>query len=200
MIRREFLISGSVLAGLSVSTEPGFAQTWSERYRSSKPIEMVKLDLNEMVPGQQLLVKLHSGPVAVRFRTQEEIDQARATSLSELPDRYARNANLPSDAVATDDNRSFGENSQWLVYRPICTHLGVVTLSAHKPFGSEPFLINCPSHGGRYDSAGRVRAGPPRKNLPIPPVRFLSKGIVEIKSHDSFSNERHVRNRHPSDW
>lgn len=200
MIRREFLIFGGAAAGLSMSTRSGSAQTWSERFRKTKPVEVVKLDLSEMTPGQHLMLKLGDGPIAVRYRTQVEIDDARATPMSKLSDKLARNANLRADAAATDENRSFGEKGQWLIYRPICTHLGIVTLPAHAPFGDEPYWIHCPSHGGRYDSAARIRGGPPDRNLPIPPVNLLGGGIVEIRSHDSFSNERVVRDRHPSEW
>ncbi len=199
MIRRDSLVFGGATC-LALRGQTVSSQTWSERYGRSQPIEITKVDLNGLTPGQQMLIKFRDGPVTVRYRTQKEVDAARSTPLSELPDKFARNANLRADAPATDENRSFGEDGRWLVYRPICTHLNFITFPATQPFGGEPYWINCPSHGGRYDSAGRVRAGPAPENLPIPPVRFLSNGVLEIRSRDSFSNEKAVRDSHPSDW
>jgi ubiquinol-cytochrome c reductase iron-sulfur subunit len=37
-----------------------------------------------------------------------------------------------------------------------------------------------PCHAARFDVAGRVRAGPARTNLPVPPYRFVTASKIEI--------------------
>lgn len=54
----------------------------------------------------------------------------------------------------------------------------VKKLTSSKPYGDEPYWINCPSHGGGFDSAGRMRAGPALTNLSIP------LDVLEVYSND----------------
>ena len=198
MKRRNFLIASSAATFSGFTKSSANTLPWSEQYQHG---EVVQINIDGMLPGQQILLKIGNGPIAVRYRTEEEITRARETDVWELRDINARNANLQENALATDDNRTIDKDGKWLVYRPVCTHLGAITLDSSKPFSdSDPYWINCPSHGGRYDSAGRVRAGPPRENLPIPLAKFIQQNILEIHSYRSRGLEKLIREAHPSTW
>lgn len=127
----------------------------------------IDVDVSEIEPGTQLTVKWLGKPVFIRRRTQEEIDEARAVELSELPDQGAENANLQG-ADAADENRTLDEAGEWLVMIGVCTHLGCVPMGDAGDFGG----WFCPCHGSHYDTAGRIRKGPAPKNLPVPIASF----------------------------
>ena len=105
-----------------------------------------------------------------------EITAARETDVSSLPDGLARNDNLPPDAPATDENRSFGETGEWLVEMGVCTHLGCVPLGNAGDFGG----WFCPCHGSHYDTAGRIRKGPAPENLPVPIAEFVDETTIQL--------------------
>ena len=97
--------------------------------------------------------------------------------LAELKEPVARNANVPSDAPATDEDRSAGEGKEnWIVMIGSCTHLGCVPLGQAGDFGG----WFCPCHGSHYDTAGRIRKGPAPENLPIPTFQFVSDTTIRI--------------------
>ena len=100
-----------------------------------------------------------------------------AVQLADLKDPVARNANIASDAQATDLDRSAGEGKEnWIVMIGSCTHLGCVPLGQAGDFGG----WFCPCHGSQYDSAGRVRVGPAPQNMAIPPYEFTSDTKIKI--------------------
>jgi len=70
------------------------------------------------------------------------------------------------------------EGADVVVFSPVCTHLGCkVSWSDSR----QRFL--CPCHGGQYDFAGRVVAGPPPASLNRLPMRSVSDGIqIEVTS------------------
>ena len=124
----------------------------------------IDIDLSQIEEGSQISVKWRGKPVFVRYRTQAEIDAARETPLSALVDRNARNANDLS-ADASDENRSIGENGEYVMMMGVCTHLGCVPLGdGAGEFGG----WFCPCHGSHYDTSGRIRKGPAPQNLHIP--------------------------------
>ena len=125
----------------------------------------IEVDVADMEEGTQLTVKWRGKPVFVRKRTAADIEAARATPLSDLPDANARNANGAADADASDENRSLDPDGVWLVMMGVCTHLGCV------PLGNGAGEFNgwvCPCHGSHYDESGRIRKGPAPSNLPVP--------------------------------
>ncbi|WP_409360839.1 ubiquinol-cytochrome c reductase iron-sulfur subunit [Bartonella heixiaziensis] len=137
----------------------------------------VEVDLSGIEEGMSVTVKWRGQPVVIRNRTAKEIAEARATELSVLKDRQARNPNLEGEKEATDFARSAGQGREnWLILINLCTHLGCVTLGQAGGFGG--WL--CPCHGSVYDTAGRVRSGPANYNLAIPPYRFLSDTLLKI--------------------
>jgi ubiquinol-cytochrome c reductase iron-sulfur subunit len=137
----------------------------------------IEVDIGTVEPGMSLTVKWRGRPVFIRNRTPEEIEAAKAVPIAELKDPVARNANLPSDAPATDADRSAGEGKEnWLVMVGVCTHLGCVPLGQQGDFGG----WFCPCHGSHYDTAGRIRRGPAPENLAVPAFSFMSDTRIKI--------------------
>src|SRR6185295_17124449 len=94
---------------------------------STLALSSVEVDVASLTAGMSLTVKWRGKPVFIRNRTPEEVDAATKVSLDELKDPVARNANLPSDATATDIDRSAGKGKEnWLVMIGVCTHLGCI--------------------------------------------------------------------------
>ena len=110
----------------------------------------------------------------VRRRTPKEIAEVRAVPLSALIDPIARNANLPDDAPATDENREI--KPEWIVVVGVCTHLGCTPTFNEGNYGG--WLCHC--HGSQYDVAGRVRRGPAPQNLAVPPYTYLTPTRLKI--------------------
>ncbi len=126
-----------------------------------------EVDLSAIEVGQSITVNWRGKPVFVRRRTAAEIESARATKPSELPD------------PETDEARV--QRPEWLILVGVCTHLGCVPLGQK---GSDPrgewggwF---CPCHGSHYDTSGRIRKGPAPKNLEVPGYEFLDDTTVKI--------------------
>ena len=66
------------------------------------------------------------------------------------------------------------DNNELVVLSPVCTHMG-----CNVGFNDATNLFECPCHGGKYDTSGRVVDGPP----PEPLRRFktrLRDGNLEI--------------------
>jgi ubiquinol-cytochrome c reductase iron-sulfur subunit len=141
------------------------------------PAGTVVVDLAPILPGQAITVAWRSQPVVIRHRTPDEIALARAVAAAGLPDPYARNAALPELASATDANRTRGR-PEWLVVVAVCTHLGCGLKPADIVGRGEGWF--CPCHAAQFDLSGRVRSGPARTNLPVPPYRFVTRNAIEI--------------------
>ncbi|MDA7426309.1 ubiquinol-cytochrome c reductase iron-sulfur subunit [Thalassococcus lentus] len=138
-------------------------------------LSTIRVDVSDVAEGTQLTVKWLGKPVFIRRRTPEEIEEARAVEMGDLPDPIARNENLDGAADAEDQNRTMDENGEWLVMMGVCTHLGCV------PLGDGAGEYNgwfCPCHGSHYDTAGRIRKGPAPTNLPVPPAEFVDETTI----------------------
>ncbi len=124
----------------------------------------IEFDLSTLSEGQSVTIKWRGLPMFVRYRTPEEIAQAKAVPLSDLKDPQ------------TDAERVKEGHEQWLIMIANCTHLGCVPVGESGDFGG----WFCPCHGSHYDTAGRIRKGPAPLNLIQPEYEFLSDTIVKI--------------------
>jgi len=139
-------------------------------------LSSVEIHISDIEPGTQITVKWLGKPVFIRRRTESEINLARDTIISELPDGMGRNANV-SGADADDKNRTLDEKGEWLVMMGVCTHLGCVPLgNGAGDFGG----WFCPCHGSHYDTAGRIRKGPAPENLPVPLAIFINDTTIKL--------------------
>ena len=169
--RRDFVMQAAMAfagAGCTLAMWPLLAQMGPGRATPSP--EPIDVDLRGIPPGSMTVVRWRGLPVFVRHRTPEEVEEARATTLADLPDQLARNAMLPQTALAFDSNRTKEGHEQWLVVTGLCTHLGCVLSGAPTATSSETWF--CPCHAARFDVSGRVRAGPARTNLQVPRHQF----------------------------
>jgi len=146
----------------------------------------IRVDISAVDPGTQLTVLWQGKPVFLRHRTEEEIALARVQDidLDSMPDPVARNANIPGEVPALDENRvlalpegSAEPQGAWLVQMGVCTHLGCVPLGdGEGDFGG----WFCPCHGSHYDASGRIRRGPAPENLPIPVASFVDETTIQL--------------------
>jgi ubiquinol-cytochrome c reductase iron-sulfur subunit len=148
---------------------------------STQAMASIEVDLSPVKQGQAITVSWRGKPIFIRNRTPQETEAAKAVKMSELKDPYARNANLPEGAPATDLNRAGKGHESWLLMIGICTHLGCIPKGqslgdAKGDYGG----WFCPCHGSHYDTAGRIRLGPAPQNLAVPPYEFVSDTTVKI--------------------
>ncbi|MFK7874858.1 MAG: ubiquinol-cytochrome c reductase iron-sulfur subunit [Paracoccaceae bacterium] len=146
-----------------------------------RALSSIRVDVSDVEPGTQLNVLFLGKPIFIRRRTAEEIEQARAVDLNDLPDNDSRNDNLGGEASGADENRTItpfsGEDTgEWLVMQGVCTHLGCVPLGDAGDFGG----WFCPCHGSHYDTSGRIRKGPAPANLPIPMAVFEDDSTIKL--------------------
>lgn len=174
--RRDFLyiatgVTGAVVTGAAVWPLVNQMNPSAD----TRALASIEVDIAGVEVGSQITVKWLGKPVFIRRRTEEEIAEARAVTLTDLPDQDARNENIgPIDAL--DENRSLDEAGEWLVMMGVCTHLGCVPLGDAGEFGG----WFCPCHGSHYDTSGRIRKGPAPENLPVPPAAFISDDIIKL--------------------
>ena len=130
-------------------------------------LSSTEVDLAPVEVGMSITVVWRGKPVFIRHRTPEEIKEAEAVPLDDLPDPQA------------DKDRV--QKPQWLVMVGICTHLGCIPLGqkANDPKGEFGGWF-CPCHGSHYDSSGRIRKGPAPENLVIPTYTFLTDTTIKI--------------------
>jgi ubiquinol-cytochrome c reductase iron-sulfur subunit len=148
---------------------------------STLSLATTDVDVSHIEEGQAITVMWRGKPIFIRHRTAKEVDEAKEVKVDDLPDPFARNANLPEDAPATDANRAASEREPWLVMIGICTHLGCIPKGqAVGDYKGEYHGWFCPCHGSQYDTAGRIRKGPAPQNLHIPPYKFSSDTKIKI--------------------
>ncbi|NBZ86543.1 ubiquinol-cytochrome c reductase iron-sulfur subunit [Stagnihabitans tardus] len=136
-----------------------------------------EVDISGLTEGTQITELWRGKPVFIRYRSQAEIDAARATPLADLVDTKAENDNLTPEAQATDENRTLDPEGKWLVMMGVCTHLGCVPLGdGAGDFGG----WFCPCHGSHYDQAGRIRKGPAPRNLQVPVASFVNETTIKL--------------------
>lgn len=163
--RRDFLYvaTGAVGAvGVAAAVWPLIDQMNPDR--SVLALSSIEFDLSSIAEGESVTIKWRGLPVFVRHRTAAEIEEARATPLSELKD------------PETDEERTKVGHEQWLIMIANCTHLGCIPVGESGAYDGWA----CPCHGSVFDTAGRIRSGPAPINLVLPPYEFISDTLVQI--------------------
>jgi len=176
--RREFLyLATGAVGAVGVA---GLAWPFVDQMNpdaSTRALASIEVDVSSLEPGQAITVKWRGKPVFIRYRTDKEVEEAKAVSLDDLKDPTAENQNVAANAPATDENRSAGEGREnWIVMVGVCTHLGCVPVGTSGDFGG----WFCPCHGSHYDTAGRIRKGPAPRNLEVPVYEFTSDTSILI--------------------
>ena len=176
--RRDFLYYATAGAG---AVAVG-AATWPliDQMNPSADVQAlstIRVDIGGVQPGQEISVNYLGKPVFIRRRTQDEMEAEASVQLEDLPDKVARNPNLPEDAPATAANRTLDEAGEWLVQIGVCTHLGCVP-SGDKSGDYAGWF--CPCHGSHYDAVGRIRKGPAPENLHIPVAERVDDTTIKL--------------------
>ena len=123
-----------------------------------------KNDISSIEPGKSITVLWRGKPIFIKKRTSEEIAEARAVKLDDLPDPQK------------DEDRVKEGKDEWLVMLGVCTHLGCVPLKDKGDFNG----WFCPCHGSHYDVSGRIRKGPAPTNMEIPKFEFVDSNTIKI--------------------
>jgi ubiquinol-cytochrome c reductase iron-sulfur subunit len=163
--RRDFLFTASYTigaVGLGAVVWPLVHQKKPDK--AQQALATTEVDISQVEPGNSITVLWRGKPVFLKRRTQDEIAEARAVSLSELPDPQK------------DEDRVKDGRDEWLVMLGVCTHLGCVPL---KDKGDYKGWF-CPCHGSHYDLSGRIRKGPAPKNMEIPKFEFVDNNTIKI--------------------
>ena len=161
--RRDFIYTASTVVGVvgvGAAAWPLIDQMNPDA--SVKALATTEVDVSLVKPGQSITVLWRGKPVFIKRRTDNEITEAKAVSLTELkhPEK--------------DEDRA--SNPEWLVMLGVCTHLGCVPLADKGDYNG----WFCPCHGSHYDTAGRIRKGPAPKNLPVPTAKFVEDLIIKL--------------------
>jgi ubiquinol-cytochrome c reductase iron-sulfur subunit len=129
----------------------------------------IEVDLSKIEPGQAIKTIFRKQPLFVRHLTAAEIAAANAVPVSSLRD--------PQSLA----ERTKPGQSQMLITKGVCTHLGCVPLGAGEGENRGEYGgYFCPCHGSTYDTAARIRKGPAPKNLEVPDYTFKSDTVVEV--------------------
>src|ERR1700744_2763279 len=138
-------------------------------------LSTTEVDLSQLKEGQSLTVMWRGKPVFIRYRTQKEIEEARAVPEGDLKDPQTDQDRVKQSKFNNQDL------PQYLIMVGVCTHLGCIPLGQKPtdPHGNYDGWF-CPCHGSQYDSSGRIRQGPAPKNLEIPPYQFTDATKIKI--------------------
>jgi len=130
------------------------------------------IDLAPLEEGQQMKFLYQNKPYAVRHRTAAEIESARRDDKANLPDPETDQSRLRPKADGSYDPR-------FLVFSLVCSHFGCVVVGEAGAFDG----WYCPCHSGHFDTSGRVRKGPPPRNLDIPPYEWVSDTVISLRAN-----------------
>ena len=141
----------------------------------------IDVDLSQVQPGQQILVKWRGHPIFIVNRPPEALKALQEPDLvTKLADPNSKVLQQPEYA----ENWHRSVKPEYLVLVGVCTHLGCIpTFQPDKGSvdSSWPGGYFCPCHGSKYDLAGRVYSGVPAPyNLPVPPYTFTNDKTVRI--------------------
>lgn len=166
--RRDFLLWSTVAvgaAGAAMAVWPFIDQM--NPAADTLALSSIEVDLSAIELGQSITVTWRGKPVFIRRRTEEEITEAEAVAIIDLPDPQK------------DEERV--QKPEWLVMVGVCTHLGCIPLGQKSGDTKGEFGgWFCPCHGSHYDTSGRIRKGPAPTNLPVPGYEFLDDTTVKI--------------------
>ena len=163
--RRDFLYTASYTVGavgLGAVVWPLVHQMNPDKAQHA--LATTEVDISQVEPGKSITVLWRGKPVFLKRRTQDEIDEARAVALAELPDPQK------------DEERVKDGKDEWLVMLGVCTHLGCVPLNDKGDYDG----WFCPCHGSHYDISGRIRKGPAPLNMEVPKYEFVNANTIKI--------------------
>ena len=185
LTRRDFLYVATAAAG-AIGTASTLIPLIDQMNPDASTIAAggpVDLDLANIQPGQQVVVRWRDRPIFVVNRPPRMLQTLQDQKLvSQLAD--PQSAELQQPPYADNWHRSI--KPEYGVIVGICTHLGCIPkfeplTNATEPAPNWQGGYFCPCHGSKYDLAGRVFSGVPAPyNLPIPPYYFVNDKTIRI--------------------
>ena len=175
--RRDFLFTASYTVGavgVGAVIWPMIDQMNPDK--AQQALATTEVDISSIEPGKSITVLWRGKPVFLKRRTPEEIAEARAVKLDDLPDPQK------------DEDRVKEGKDEWLVMLGVCTHLGCVPLKDKGDFNG----WFCPCHGSHYDVSGRIRKGPAPTNMEIPKFEFVDNNTIKIEGEDASNSNKGV--------
>ena len=115
--RRDFLFRASYTVG-AVGVGPVIWPMIDQMNpdKAQQALATTEVDISSIEPGKSITVLWRGKPVFLKRRTSEEIAEARAVKLDDLPDPQK------------DEDRVKEGKDEWLVMLGVCTHLGCCLL------------------------------------------------------------------------
>ena len=175
--RRDFLFLGTgavAVGGLTMFARPLFAHMAPAADSLEAP--WLDVNLSKLLEGEQMTVTYLGLPVAIRYRTPDEIAAAQADDDADLFDPQTDQERLRPKPDGTFDPR-------FLVFHPICTHFGCVVVGEAGNYDG----WYCPCHGSHFDTSGRVRNGPAPLNLEIPDYVWRTDTSITLRKRSIFT-------------
>ncbi len=181
--RRRFLVAATSVVGAAGAAGAAipFLGSWAPSAKAKAAGAPVRVNINKIQPGQQIVAEWRGQPVFVLHRT-PEIMAALPTIDAQMADPKSQESEQPDyvDAAA----RSI--KPEILIVLGVCTHLGCSPTFRPEvaPADLGPEWVGgyfCACHGSRYDLAGRVYKGQPAPlNLPVPPHSYETDSVILI--------------------
>lgn len=175
--RRDFLFvtTGAVAAiGVGALSRPLFGHMAPAADSLEAP--WLDIDLSKLQEGEQMTVTYLGRPVAIRYRTPDEIAAAQADDDTDLYDPQTDQERLRAKPDGAYDPR-------YLVFHPICTHFGCIVVGEAGNYDG----WYCPCHGSHFDTSGRVRNGPAPLNLEIPDHFWRTDTSITLRRRSIFT-------------
>jgi ubiquinol-cytochrome c reductase iron-sulfur subunit len=167
--RRDFLkmtLAATAAVGLCMAIWP-FLDTMDPSHIVVTGTD-VTVNIGGIPAGSGITVLWQGQPVLIRHRTPAEITKDQNYDILLLPD------------PATDGSRVKTGHSEWVVlFGRGPDGCVVVGNNASDPRGRYGGWLS-PCDGSQYDTAGRVRSGPAKTNLGLPPYDFSSPSTITI--------------------
>jgi len=181
--RRRFLVAATSVVGAAGAAGAAipFLGSWAPSAKAKAAGAPVRVNINKIQPGQQIVAEWRGQPVFVLHRT-PEIMAGLQTIDGQMADPQSQESDQPDyvDAAA----RSI--KPEILIVLGVCTHLGCSPTFRPEvaPADLGPEWVGgyfCACHGSRYDLAGRVYKGQPAPlNLPVPPHSYETDNVILI--------------------
>jgi ubiquinol-cytochrome c reductase iron-sulfur subunit len=167
--RRDFLkmtLAATSFVGICMAVWP-FLDTMDPSHIVMTSTD-VAINLGGIAPGSGATVVWNGQPILIRHRTQAEITRDQNTDTLLLRD------------PATDASRVKSGHADWVVLFGTgpdgCVVVGNSPADSRGHYGGWV----SPCDGSQYDTAGRIRSGPARTNLGVPPYDFSSANTITI--------------------
>jgi ubiquinol-cytochrome c reductase iron-sulfur subunit len=183
--RRAAIVATCAVGGAGVvAAAVPYVASWGPSEREKAAGSAVDVDVSTIAPGTMKVAEWRGKPIWILRRTPEMLEALRKDA-DRLADPDSKRTAYPIPAYAIKDPATRSIKPEYLVVVGICTHLGC---SPSGPFsgdsnaqlGADAGFV-CPCHGSTFDLAGRVfKNKPASDNLPVPPHRYLSDGVIRI--------------------